>query len=313
MASFRSSVISERLPARCLLLLAVVLLAGCTKLFFVPLRQQVYTPQQLGVAVEDIRLTAADGTQLFAWRLPVSGAAPPRGVVCYFHGNAENISTHTLNVAWLPATGHEVLAVDYRGYGASQGKPEFPAVFADVRAGLDWCLARGRELDVPVFALGQSLGAALLLDAVAREPYRTQLRGVVADSGFANYRRIARDALSHSWLTIPFKYPLSWLVTGQHNAEDAVRTLAPLPLLVMHSPDDRVVPFAHGETLAAAATGPHCFRRTGGAHNAAFRDTDNRRAVLDFFAAAEALRASGKPLACAGIESHDAPSPAAAL
>lgn len=288
----RSSIISRRAVRALGLLLPIALLAGCTSLFFLPMRQQMLQPEKLGVHAVDTTLTADDGTQLFAWQLT---ADSPRGVVCYFHGNAENISTHIVNVAWLPAAGYEVLLVDYRGYGASHGEAEFPEVFADVRAGLDWCLARGRQLDVPAFALGQSLGASLLLDVAAQSPYREQLAGVAADSGFANYRRIARDALSHSWLTIPLKYPLSWLVTGKHNAEDAVRHLAPLPLLVMHSPNDRVVPYAHGERIVAAATGPHCFRRTRGPHNTAFREHANRDVLLAFFAAAPAVQSQRAP------------------
>lgn len=260
--------------------LLAFLLAGCTNLFFVPMRQQVLTPAQLGLVAHDVSLTAEDGTKLFAWHLAAENIA---GIVCYFHGNAENISTHIVNVAWLPAAGYEVLLVDYRGYGASGGEVDFPAVFADVRAGLDWCLTRGREKQQPVYALGQSLGAALLLEVAAQKPYRGQLAGVAADSSFAGYHSMVRSALAHSWLMFPFQYPLSWLVTRNHDPEDAVRHLAPLPLLVLHSPDDTVVPFAHGERIFSAANGPKCFRRTSGVHNAAFRDEANRRALVAFF------------------------------
>lgn len=303
----------RRRPAAVLCVALALLLAGCTDLFFVPMRQQVLKPEQFGVQAVDTWLRADDGTRLFAWQLT---AESPRGVVCYFHGNAENISTHIVNVAWLPAAGYEVLLVDYRGYGASGGQAEFPAVFADVRAGLDWCVARARALGVPAYALGQSLGAALLLETAAQSPYREQLAGVVADSGFSGYRRIARDALSHSWLTIPLKYPLSWLVTADHDPEDAVRHFAPLPLFVLHSQDDRVVPYAHGERIFAAATAPKCFRRTRGMHNAAFRDDDNRRAVLAFFASARRPDAGGircepgdAPVAAPRDEMHDSPAP----
>lgn len=299
MASWCCSAISER---RRLLapMLACLLLAGCTDLFFYPMRQQVLEPAQMGLTKEDVTLVAADGTRLHAWHLQ---ASQPRGVVCFFHGNAENISTHIVNVAWLPDAGYDVLLVDYRGYGASGGRAAFPEVFADVRAGLDWCVARGQAGGVPVYALGQSLGAALLLDAVAAEPYRRQLAGVVADSGFSGYRRIARDALRQSWLLGPVRHPLSWLVTGEHDPEDAARALGDLPLLVMHSPEDEVVPYAHGVRVFRAASGPKCFLRTGGPHNAALgprsRDREAwRGAVLDFLAAAREARDSGGAVAC---------------
>ncbi|MFZ5724472.1 MAG: alpha/beta hydrolase [Pseudomonadota bacterium] len=294
MRIWRCTITSDRRRATGAVLLSLWL-AGCTDLFFVPMRQQVFKPEQLGVEATDTWLQAGDGTRLFSWHLPAPEA---RGVVCYFHGNAENISTHIVNVAWLPAAGYEVLLVDYRGYGASHGEAEFPEVLADVQAGLDWCLARGRETGRPAFALGQSLGAALLLEVAARPPYRESLGGVIADSGFSGYRQIARDALSHSWLTVPLKYPLSLLVTAQHDPAAAVRDMAPLPLFVLHSPEDRVVPYAHGERIFAAANAPKCFRKTAGPHNAAFRDPGNRAALLAFMASA---RSAGGPQCDAAI------------
>jgi len=272
------------------LLLAGGLLAGCTSLFFFPGRQQVLSPQQLGLVSRDITLHAADGTRLFAWHLQ---AAEPRGIVCFFHGNAENISTHIVNVAWLPPAGYDVLLADYRGYGASAGEAEFPEALEDVQAALDWCLAAGKLRGLPVYAFGQSLGAAMTLAVAAREPNRARLAAVVADSGFSDYRRIARDVLSQSWLLAPLKYPLSWLVTAGHAPERAVAALEGVPLLVMHSVDDRIVPYAHAGQLLAKARGPVCFLPTHGPHNAALNpgfagSGAYRSALLDFLAATQA-------------------------
>lgn len=281
-----------RLPA---LLLATLLLAGCTHLFFLPMRQQVLSPAQLQLDAQDVNLVSADGTRLFAWHLR---AAQPRGIVCFFHGNAENISTHIVNVAWLPAAGYEVLLLDYRGYGGSAGKPDLPGALADVRAGLDWCLARGRESRLPAYAFGQSLGAALTLEVAAEPAYRTQLAGVVADSSFAGYRRIARQALSGSWLLWPLQYPLSWLVTADHDPLVAVAGRGALPLLLMHSRDDNIIPFAHGELLREAAAAPACFLATSGPHNAALGPLSAggpgyRQSFVEFMAAAAAWRREG--------------------
>lgn len=289
MHRWRCSTTSSRAWRALWLLLTAWLLAGCTHLFFLPMRQLVQTPAALGLTAQDVQLQAQDGTRLFAWHL---AAAQPRGVICYFHGNAENISTHIVNVAWLPGTGYEVLLPDYRGYGASAGKPSLPGALQDVRAALDWCLARGTASGLPVYALGQSLGGALVLEVAAEPGYRDALAAVVADSAFAGYRRIARDALANSWLLWPLQYPLSWLVTGRHDPLDAVQRRAGLPLLLLHSADDRVVPYAHGEALAAAAAAPACFLRTAGSHNAALRQPAVQQALTGFLADAAAARAA---------------------
>lgn len=279
---------------------ACLLLAGCTHLFFWPSRQQFLSPESLGLHATDITLHARDGTRLFAWHLL---ADAPRGVVCFFHGNAQNISAHVLSVAWLPEAGHEVLLLDYRGYGVSEGKPSVPGALEDVRAGLDWCLARAARLDVPAYAFGQSLGASLVLEVVADEPYREKLAGVVADSAFAGYRRIARDALSGSRMLSPLKHPLSWLVTARHDPVEAVARRGKLPLLLMHSPDDEVIPFRHAGLLESAASRPVCFVATTGRHNEAFRGQSAREAMLMFLSATEKAGRAGM-LACPAPGSH---------
>lgn len=290
----------SRHATRCLslllLLVAGLLLSGCTHLFFYPMRQQVLSPEKLGLQSADISLSSPDGTRLFAWHLLPQTKA--QGVVCYFHGNAQNISTHIVNVAWLPPAGYEVLLLDYRGYGASAGKPSLPGALDDVRVALDWCLARGRALQLPVYALGQSLGAALMLEATAAEPYRESLAGVVADSSFAGYRRIARDAMAQSWLLWPVRYPLSLLVTGAHDPEVAVARRHGLPLLLLHSVDDEVVPFAHGKRLHDASADPVCFVRTQGRHNAALGEPAVAAAVGMFFREAANPRGQEPAIAC---------------
>ncbi|MFP5382532.1 MAG: alpha/beta hydrolase [Gammaproteobacteria bacterium] len=280
-----------------LLLVAGLLLSGCTHLFFYPMRQQVLSPEKLGLQSEDVAIMSRDGTHLFAWHL-LTDEQQGRGLVCYFHGNAQNISTHIVNVAWLPPAGYEVLLLDYRGYGASAGKPSLHGALDDVRAALDWCLARGNALQLPVYALGQSLGAALMLEATAEEPYRGALAGVVADSSFAGYRRIARDAMAQSWLLWAFRYPLSLLVTGDHDPEVAVVHRHGLPLLLLHSADDEVIPFAHGRRLHDAAADPVCFVRTQGRHNAALAEPSVAAAVGMFFRETASPRRQDHGIAC---------------
>lgn len=269
--------------ARLLLPLAALLLAGCTSLFMLPMRQQVLDPGRLGLQHEELRVASADGTSLHGWHLQ---AAAPRALACYFHGNAENISTHVLNVAWLPARGIDVVLVDYRGYGASAGKASFPEVLEDVAAALDECVLRARARGIPVVAIGQSLGAALLADVAAREEFRGVLAAIVLDSAFSDYRRVAREALQSGWLTWLFAWPLSFTVTGSHDPVDAVPRLAPVPLLLLHSRDDAVVGFAHGEALFAAARATACFLPVKGPHIAAFRHESVQPYVLAFLDAA---------------------------
>ena len=96
-----------------LALVALVLaLSACTPVFFQPTGTIYSSPGIYGIDYQPVEFRAADGTALFAWFMPARGEA--HGTVLYLHGNAQNISAHFVNVAWMPAAGFNVLAMDYR-------------------------------------------------------------------------------------------------------------------------------------------------------------------------------------------------------
>ena len=124
----------------------------------------------------------------------------------FLHGNAENISTHFFNVAWMPAEGFNVLALDYRGYGASAGSPSLPGVQLDIDAALSALLARPDVDPRRIVLFGQSLGGALAIHYAARGAHRGALRAVISDSAFADYRLIVSEKLASFFLTWPFQW-----------------------------------------------------------------------------------------------------------
>jgi fermentation-respiration switch protein FrsA (DUF1100 family) len=277
-------------PLRRALFLAatVLLLAGCSRLLFFPQREHVRTPADVGLAYEDVYFTAADGTVLHAWWLPAAknpGPVEPRGTVLFLHGNAENVSTHLASVWWLPAAGYQVLLPDYRGYGQSGGEPRFPEVFDDIEAAYRWLEARPEVSDRPLFLLGQSLGGSLGAFAVGsgRIP-RDRLAGVVLDSAFARYDWVARDVARQSWLTRLFQWPIAWSMPDGYDPLDVVADLSPVPLLLIHGRQDRIVPYRHAEALFAAAREPKSFLSFDGPHIGSLLDPENRQVLLDFFA-----------------------------
>lgn len=257
------------------LALLVAGLAGCTGVFFQPMRQHVHTPADAGVAFEDVALTAGDGTQLHAWLLPAVGRA--RGVVVFLHGNAENISTHIASVLWLPARGYHVLAPDYRGYGRSAGTPTVAGVLDDVDAAVRYAADPARFGGLPVVLFGQSLGGAFALVHAGDPQHRARLAGVVADSAFSGFRDIAREKLRVSALTRWLAWPAGWLVDDRARPVDAVARIAPLPLLLMHGDRDAVVPVGHARRLFEAAGEPKTLWIVpGAAHTAALRSMEWR-------------------------------------
>ena len=126
-----------------ILLLLATLLSGCTQLFFHPDSFLMDTPDRHGLEYRIENFQAADGTALNAWFLParIKDGEKAKATVLFLHGNAENISTHFRNVTWLPAEGFNVLALDYRGYGASDGEPSLAGMQLDIDAAMRNLLA----------------------------------------------------------------------------------------------------------------------------------------------------------------------------
>lgn len=235
-------------------LVLACLCSACTSVFFQPMQKLVRTPADLKLQYEDVALKSSDGVELHAWYLPAAIAA--RGTILFCHGNAENISTHIGSVHWLPARGYNVLLLDYRGYGRSQGSPTVAGAQFDIDAAHAYLLQR-RDIDPNKIVLfGQSLGGALALDYAGFAPRRNQLRAVITDSAFSSYRAIAREALSRSWVTTLFRWPLSAIVSDDYNPQRGIARITPKPVLIIHGKADTIIPPHHAEKLYAAANEP---------------------------------------------------------
>jgi uncharacterized protein len=267
---------------RVALLALAAVLCGCTSLFLQPDHQTYFGGRGPGTPTEDVWLATPDGLRLHAQWLPTRTA--PRATILFLHGNAENLSSHISAVAWLPAQGYAVLALDYRGYGRSEGSASVDRLHDDAMLALRWLIARDGDAGGSVIVYGQSLGAAVAINLVARADAATRSRigAVIADSGFAGYRGIAREKLAEAWLTWPLQWPLSLLVSDAWSPLPVVDRISPIPLLLIHGERDAVVPLHHAEQLYKRACEPKTLWRVpGGQHIDAVRRADLRARLLD--------------------------------
>lgn len=268
------------------LLVTLMLLSGCSSVFFYPDRVTYITPDRLNLEYEDVYLDTADGETLHGWWLPAE--APEnnaRGTVYFLHGNAQNISSHILNVAWLPERGYNVFTIDYRGYGQSTGDPDIDGALHDVETGLRWLAEKPDVTDRPLYILGQSLGGGLgiaLASEWTQRDEQPRLEGVILDGTFSGFRKIAREKLGEFWLTWPLQIPLSWTIPDNYEGVDHIPRISPVPVMVIHSVRDGIIPFHHGEALYEAAEQPKEFLQTDTPHGATFVIPGYRRDVLRF-------------------------------
>lgn len=246
-----------------LLLILGAFLVGFDGCFYYPTREVIYTPKTWNLAYEEVTFKTSDGVNLSGWFIPAQGRTrdgtktPAKGTVIHFHGNAENMTGHVSFVYWLPEAGYNLFVFDYRGYGKSEGSVTRKGTILDGHAALDYILSRPDVDKQRVFLFGQSLGGAVGVVVAAERP---EIRAVVVDSTFSGYRRIAAR---HLRKTLYFEWPAKALahlaVSAEYDPIDYVQRLAPRPLLVIASGQDRIVFPELGRELFDAAGEPKEF------------------------------------------------------
>jgi len=273
------------------MVLFMTFLSGCaSQFFFYPSKSLYGVPSALGQTFEDVWFKSLDGTELHGWW--VKGEGEIQGTVLHCHGNAQNLSAHYAYVDWLPAAGYNVFVFDYRGYGWSKGKPSRSGAVKDTRAALREVLRRTETSGESVFVLGQSLGGAMALAALARES-RDGVCGVAVDSAFSSYRGIVREKIALMPGVRYLCHPLSWMVIlDRFQPRRSMGKLNGLPVLILHGTEDRVVPYHHAEKLFKAAHEPkYLVSIPDGRHTDALgsRRSQFANTLIEFFKTAEGV------------------------
>lgn len=208
------------------------------------------TPGHVRVPYEDVFLTTQDGVRINGWFVPASPLAP---TLLFLHGNAGNISHRLTKILAFHQMGLNVLIIDYRGYGRSQGAPSEKGLIRDARAAYDYLLSREDVDPAKMIGYGESLGGAVVIDLAGQRPFAA----LIIDSTFTSLSDMAKIALP--------LYP-RFLIQNRMDSLRKVKNLT-IPKLFMHSPEDQLVPFEMGQRLFKAAAEPKEFLQISGGHN----------------------------------------------
>jgi uncharacterized protein len=255
------------------------------RLVFFPSLGETETPADIGLEYRPLEIRTPDGETIVAWWMPHASA---RADVVYFHGNGGNLSMWLPIVAGVQASGLNVLAFDYRGYGRSTGSPTEQGLYRDADAVLGELkrlrqqVGRG-DRDAsrrPVIYWGRSLGGSIAAYATRVAP----ADGLILESTFPDKRAVIRGHLVLRALNL--------LASYEFDTAAMLRGFSG-PTLVMHGDSDSVVPYAAGRALFELLPEPKQFLTLKGAdHNDLFPATAREywRAVEDLVSLATAAR-----------------------
>lgn len=265
-----------------LIVISLLLLnIGCTSMFFYPEKGLRNNEAARRFIPEDIYFQASDGTKLHGWFFKAQGES--KGTIMVLHGNAENISTHVNSVLWLVKEGYDIFTFDYRGYGLSEGRATVEGVHLDAKAAMEKVFNLPQANKGRLFVLGQSIGGAIAVYTLANSPHKVSIKALITDSPFSDYRRIAREKLGDLFLTWLLQYPLSFLFDNNYSPEKQIRKISPLPLLFLHTEEDKVVPSHHSSVLYNEAGEPkEIWITRGDGHVMSFADDDTRKRFIEY-------------------------------
>jgi len=217
------------------------------------------TPAAAGFPeAEEHLLTTADGEKVIAWHVPARSGHP---VVLYFHGNGDYLAGFFGRFHELIADGAGVVALSYRGYAGSSGRPSEPGLLRDAAAAYAFAAARYSADRIVVW--GFSLGTGVAVALAAEQP----VGRLILQAPYTSIADVAAAAFPIFPVRLVIKDPF-------HSDERIARVRA--PLLVMHGARDATIPIAFGEHLFALANEPKQFVRfEAGGHN----DLDNSGAI----------------------------------
>lgn len=269
--------------AMTLLLTLVALMAALSlwlvwmepRMIFQPARELEGTPARLGWAFAEVTLVASDGVRLRGWHIPrAAGVTAPPVTVLFLHGNAGNISHRFEKLAILRDLGADVLIVDYRGYGASEGRPDEAGLNRDALAAYRHLVDERRVAPAQVVLYGESLGSAIAVRLAAG----AEVGGVVLEAAFTSAADVGQAMF-------PF-LPVRWLVRNRLDTLGRIGHVR-APILLLHSRDDEFFPLHHAERLVSAAGDRARLTVLRGGHNDAFLTSEDeyRRSLGAFLRA----------------------------
>lgn len=247
-----------------LLILGCGLILGYVKYIesravFFPVKTVEFYPSLINLSFQDLYITTPDKIKINAWLILHPKA---KYTLLFCHGNAGNNADRLDKLKMLWDLGLNILIIDYRGYGKSEGHPSEQGLYQDAEAAYEYLVNDRKILPEQIILYGESLGTSVVIDLAAR----VKVRALIVEGGFSSGRDMAR---------ILYPFLSTFLFSDRFNSLEKIKKIE-APKLFIHSPDDEIVPFKLAKKLYNAASGAKEFIEINGDHNNAFLDSQEK-------------------------------------
>ncbi len=212
------------------------------------------TPRDVNLNYEEITCRTKDSLTISGWYIE---AAAEKGVVLFCHGNGGNISHRLDSLKIFNSLDLSVLIFDYRGYGKSQGKPSEQGTYLDAEAAWEYLVNHKRKSPNHIILFGRSLGGAVAAEIASRQ----KPAALIIESSFTSVYDFGKKI--YPWL------PIKLLSKYSYATIDKINNIM-CPKLIVHSPEDDIVPYEYGKRLFERASPPKQFLEIRGGHNDGF-------------------------------------------
>jgi len=220
----------------------------------IPSRKLTASPADIGLEYESVSITTSDGVTIHGWFVPVK---QERGTLLLFHGNAGNISHRLDSLKIFHELGLSIFIIDYRGYGRSQGAISEQGTYLDAESAWNYLTEIRKIPAQQIIVFGRSLGAAIAAYVASRQ----SPGALILESAFTSVPDMAAKLY-------PI-FPVRLLSRFQYNTKKMLRSVS-IPVLIIHSPDDEIIPFENGLQLYESAGEPKDMLKIHGGHNEGF-------------------------------------------
>jgi fermentation-respiration switch protein FrsA (DUF1100 family) len=194
---------------------------------------------------EEHVLTTSDGEKVIVWYVP---ARPGHPVVLFFHGNGDFLAGRVNRFRGVTADGTGLVALSYRGYAGSTGKPGEQGLLNDAAAAYAFTAERYQADRIVVW--GFSLGTGVAVAIAADHP----VGKLILEAPYTSIADVAGSLLRI--------VPVGWLLRDQFHSDERIVRIN-VPLLIMHGEKDPAISIRFGERLFELAHQPKQFVRFG--------------------------------------------------